>query len=439
MDRLEDFLLRHSEEKPEQEALVCGSERMSFAKFYACVKAESQVWNVYDRRAVVVRSSQSVSFIVTYFAVHLAGKVIIPLENDVPDVHKKQIERLVAKSRIPDDIADILFTTGTTGQQKGVMLSHRALVANAENLIEAQGYTTDTVFVISGPLNHIGNLSKVWSIVMKGGTLVITEGVKDMESFLNAFEYPSSSLATFLVPASIRMLIQFAPRRLKSLADKIDFIETGAAPMAQSDMEDLRQLLPHTRLYNTYASTETGIVSTYDYSCNDCITGRLGRSMKHATVLITEKGGVACKGPMLMSGYVGDPKLTHDIVREGVLYTSDMGFIDEEGCLNLKGRMDDVINIGGYKVSPVEIENQVLAYPGIKDCICICAHHPVIGQVLKLLYVTYPSTDFNQKALIKFLKANLESYKLPFLYARIDKVERTYNGKINRNYYRDIY
>lgn len=137
-----------------------------------------------------------------------------------------------------------------------------------------------------------------------------------------------------------------------------------------------------------------------------------------------------------MTGYIGEPALTHSVLHEEALYTSDLGFIDSKGRLNLQGRMDDVINIGGYKISPVEVENQVLAYPGIKECICICAEHPVIGQVLKLLYVIDETPDFSQKQLVKFLKSNLEAHKLPFLYERVDKIERTYNGKINRNYYR---
>lgn len=436
MTKLDDCLMRHAEERPERDALVCGTERISYARLYERVRDEAAVWTSVDGKAVVVKVTQSIDFIVTYFAVHRAGKVVVPLENDIPDVRMKSIRQQVGDHDIPEDIADILFTTGTTGEQKGVMISYRAIMANAENLIASQGYTDETVFVISGPLNHIGSLSKIWPVIMLGGTVIITEGMKNMDAFLSAFEYPSCRFASFLVPAGLRMLIRFASEKVSALAGKIDFIETGAAPMFQNDMLALRKLLPHTRLYNTYASTETGIVSTYDYAGGECITGCLGYPMKHAEVFITEAGTIACKGPMLMTGYVGEPALTYTVLREGTLYTSDLGFIDSKGRLNLQGRMDDVINIGGYKISPLEVENQVLAYPGIKECICICAEHPVIGQVLKLLYVIDETSDFDQKQLVRFLKGNLESHKLPFLYERVDKIERTYNGKMNRNYYR---
>ena len=436
MARLDNYLARHAAEKPEHVALICGSERVNYSQLYERVRKESLTWESSKGKAVIVRSSQTIDFIITYFAVHVAGKIIVPLESDLPDTRFENIKRVVEEHSIPEDISDILFTTGTTGRQKGVMISHKAIIANAENLIDAQGYTKDTTFIISGPLNHIGNLSKVWPIMMLGATLLITKGIKDMGAFFTALEYPSSTFATFLVPASIRMLIQFASDRLRSQSEKIDFIETGAAPMAQGDMQTLRELLPHTRLYNTYASTETGIISTYDYAHNECIAGCLGQPMKHASIQITETGNVACKGPMLMSGYLGDPALTHTVLRDGTLYTSDIGLIDAQGRLRLQGRMDDVINIGGYKVSPVEVENQAMSCPEIKDCICISANHPVIGPVLKLLYVTNDPATFSQKALIKHLKERLESHKLPFYYAQVDKIERTYNGKINRNYYK---
>ena len=150
-------------------------------------------------KAVVIRATQSVGFIVTYLAVHLAGKTVVPLENDIPDVRMEHIEQQVRDNDIPEDVADILFTTGTTGEQKGVMISPSCHCVDAENLIGSQGYTDETVFVISGPLNHIGAFLKFGLSSCWGGTIIITEGMKNMEAFLSAFEYPSFRLASFLV------------------------------------------------------------------------------------------------------------------------------------------------------------------------------------------------------------------------------------------------
>ena len=217
----------------------------------------------------------------------------------------------------------------------------------------------------------------------------------------------------------------------------MDFIETGAAAISHSDMMSLCQLLPTTRLYNTYASTETGIISTYNYNDGRCEVGCLGKPMKHSQIMITDKGLIACKGKTLMSGYVGDSERTASVLKDGVLYTSDIGMLDNEGMLHLTGREDDVINVGGFKVAPTEVEDAALSFPEVKDCVCIPVDHIITGKALKLLVVMKEGKGLNRKALALHLKSKLESYKIPMLYSEVEKVERTFNGKINRKYYTD--
>ena len=216
------------------------------------------------------------------------------------------------------------------GGAKASCWSHTALAANAENLAEAQGFSPALTFVISGPLNHIGSLSKVWPVILTGGTLHLTEGLKEMDVFLSAFSRPAGRYATFLVPAALRMLMALGGDRLSALSGRMAFIETGAAPMAQADMERLCRLFPHSRLFNTYASTETGIVCTHDFNTpGGCVAGCLGRPMKHARVFITPDHTVACQGPMLMSGYVNALDAAAGILRDGTLFTHDLGRLDE--------------------------------------------------------------------------------------------------------------
>ena len=272
---------------------------------------------------------------------------------------------------------------------------------------------------------------------MLGATIIIVDGLKDLNKFFDAFDYSASKMATFLVPASIRILIQFGAERLSSLSNKIDFIETGAAAISHSDMMTLCQLLPTTRLYNTYASTETGIISTYNYNDGRCEAGCLGKPMKHSQIMITDKGLIACKGKTLMSGYVGDPERTASVLKESVIYTSDIGKLDAEGMLHLTGREDDVINVGGFKVAPTEVEDAVLSFPDVKDCVCLPVDHIITGKALKLLVVMKEGKELNRKELALYLKSKLEPYKIPMLYSQVEKVERTFNGKINRKYYTD--
>ena len=434
---LEDYLEINAKRYPQKTAVVCGEEVCTYEALYERVLARTEALkNLYQPGQIVaLRAYPTVAYLVEYFALHRVGCVAAPLERDMPEASFQQIAQWLGANTTPEGTADILYTTGTTGRSKGVMISHRTIIADAENLIDGQGFTHELAFVVNGPLNHIGSLSKIYPVIVLGATLIIVDGLKDMNKFFAAFDYPAEKMATFLVPASIRMLIQFSGEQLARYADKIDFIETGAAAISQADMEALCQLLPKTRLYNTYASTETGIIATYNYNSGKCVAGCLGRTMKHSKLMITEDGLIACQGDTLMSGYVGDPERTASILRGDTVYTSDIGMIDEDGLLHLKGREDDVINVGGFKVAPTEVEDAAMSYSKLKDCICIAAEHPITGRALKLLVVMNDGEQLNKRELALHLKERLESYKVPMLYEQVEKVARTFNGKLDRKKY----
>ncbi len=205
----------------------------------------------------------------------------------------------------------------------------------------------------------------------------------------------------------------------------------------ETDMWELRKIMPHARLYNTYASTETGIISTHDFCHEGVIGGCLGHAMKNSDVMITSDGMIACKGATLMSGYVGDQQLTNEVLKDGVFYTSDYGSFDDEGRLMLAGRKGEVINVGGYKIHPTEIESVVQSYEGIVDCICVSSNHPIMGCVQKLIYVVEEGVEFNLRNLIDYLKSRLESFKIPLYYEQAKEIKHTYNGKVDRKFYRD--
>lgn len=434
---LEDYLEINAKRYPQKTAVVCGEEVCTYEALYERVLVRTEALKALYQtgQIVALRAYPTVAYLVEYFALHMAGCVAAPLERDMPEATFQEIALWLEANTTPEGTADILYTTGTTGRSKGVMISHRAIIADAENLIDGQGFTHELAFVVNGPLNHIGSLSKIYPVVVLGATLIIVDGLKDMNKFFAAFDYPVKKTATFLVPASIRMLIQFSGKQLARYADKIDFIETGAAAISQADMEALCQLLPKTRLYNTYASTETGIIATYNYNGGKCVAGCLGRTMKHSKLIITKGGLIACQGDTLMSGYVGDPERTASILRGDTVYTSDIGMIDENGLLHLKGREDDVINVGGFKVAPTEVEDAAMSYPRLKDCICIAIEHPITGRALKLLVVMSDGEQLNKRELALHLKGRLEAYKVPMLYEQVEKVARTFNGKLDRKRY----
>jgi len=462
MNCIERYIERNATLYPDKTAIVCDGEHCTYSMLQERISRKAaalQEAGCREGQIVCLRALPTVDYLVDYFAYHVAGCVVAPLEKDLPEASFQKIAHELCPHTVPKGSADILYTTGTTGRSKGVIISHDAIIADAENLIDGQGFSHDLVFVVNGPLNHIGSLSKLYPLMMLGATAIIVDGLKDLNRFFDAFQYPAPKMATFLVPASIRMLLQFGSAQLAALADKMDFIETGAAAISQADMAALCRLLPTTRLYNTYASTETGIISTYNYNDGKCVAGCLGRPMKHSQIIITDKGLIACKGRTLMTGYLGDNQCSmvngqwsmvngqrsmFNVQRSMVngqwsmvntVYTSDMGMLDAEGMLHLTGREDDVINVGGFKVAPTEVEDAALAFPDVEDCVCVPVDHIITGKALKLLVVMKDGKSLDRKALALHLKTRLEPYKIPMLYSQVDKVERTFNGKINRKHY----
>lgn len=437
MMRLEDYLFAHATRFPDKMAVSCGDESLSYADLARAVQRKAvqlQDSGVQPHTAVVFRASQSIDFVVTYMAIHWICAVAVPVAEDLPQDRFLAIQDHCDGIVFAAEIADILFTTGTTGQPKGVMISYQAWMADTDNLIRNQAYDADTIFVLAAPLNHFGALSKIYPTIVRGGSLRITDGLKDMPAFFAAFEGNQRCYATFLVPSALHLLLQVGRKQLEDIAPLISFIETGAAPLSLLDMQALCALFPDAHLYNTYASTEAGIVATYDYQTEGCRPGCVGRPMFHSQVAITPEDLIVCMGRTLMSGYLGDDMLTQQVCFDGQLFTNDQGHMDENHLLYITGRADDVINLGGFKVAPEEVESQVLTLTGISECVCTRAVS-AIGTILRLYYVLQPDAEITPRDIAQHLSSRLERHKIPQLYEQTESIHHTYNGKIDRQYY----
>ncbi len=414
-----DYVAKVVERYPDDPAVICHGEQLTYAHLWEAVGKESlrlrDIEHIQEGQCYVQTCTQDIAYVVRFLALHLIGAR-----------------------------CDILYTTGSTGKPKAVLLSDEGMIANGENLINAMGFHHGLTFVICGPLDHFGPWSKMLPVFMTGGTLHILDGLKDMDALFDAlrpstFANVEAKSATFLVPSAIRMLLQFSRERLAKLVDCIEFIETGAAPMATSDMQQLREVLPNTRLYNTYASTETGIVCTYPYHLTQSILqGCVGPAMKHSEVSIGPDGEICVSGPILMAGYLNEDADGHfQLEPVGKSFqTSDLGYLDEEGRLFLTGRSSEFINIGGLKLSPVEVEDAAMGFTGILDCLCIPVSHPVMGQVPKLLIVLQEGVTLNKKEIARYLIEKLtETWKVPINYEVVEEIRKMPNGKKNRKSY----
>ena len=438
---LEQSICHYAQITPDKTAAVCTTDTITYATLWQRIVERTeqlQAEGLEPHRPYVFRATQDIDFLVTYCAIHNAKAIAVPLEHKAPEEIFEAIRQEVEACSFAEDIVDILYTTGTTGKSKGVMLSETALVSCTDNFIHDLHFSEELLFIVSGPLNHIASLFKIHPTLTAGGTVCILNGLKDINAFFDVFELPFKKFATFLVPASIRLIMQLAYERLCSLSDKIDFIETGAAPITKQDMEQLSRALPNSRLYNTLGGTEIGAVCTYNFNDGRHIEGCIGYPMKNSTVEVTPEGNIVVSGLTIMSGYVADEQTTREVLKDGRIYSADMGYIDEEGMIHLKGRQGDVINIGGFKVNPTEVEAAAASHPDIKESICIAATHPVIGTVLKLLYVAKEGAEPTPRSMAQHIKAQLEPHKVPTYYEKVDSLRRTYNGKLDRKFYKTL-
>ena len=187
----------------------------------------------------------------------------------------------------------------------------------------------------------------------------------------------------------------------------------------------------------------------YDYSKYPGKVGCIGKAMPNSRIFIVDDhkevicssrenmGLLACEGAVNMKGYINEPELTKEVLVKGIVYTNDIGYIDEEGFVYIAGRKGDVINVGGLKVAPTEVEEAALSIEGVEDCICLPIEHPITGQALKLLVVMRDGAEFSPRKFTTFLRSRLENHKIPIKYEQVDNIARTYNGKLDRKAYNE--
>jgi long-chain acyl-CoA synthetase len=365
-----------------------------------------------------------------------------------------EVSRLIAETvaspldpfpAMPDELSDILLTTGTTGGAKGVMLSHRNIKAAIDNVIAGQCLTTEERVLIPIPVNHSFGIRVLRAVLYQGATVVLANGFSSIK-LLNDFIHEYNCTGMCCVPTAISLLYQQTRGSINKLLGSLRYIEFAAAPFSTELKERLLGDLPQTRIINSYGSTEAAGVIYMDYRARGDKLSSIGKPSPGVAVRIVDDecheikshkdniGRLAIRGDVVMGGYWNDTDLTNKTIVNGWLLTNDCAYIDDEGYVFLMGRSDDVINTGGKKVSPLEIEETVLAFPGVRECCCISVNDPqgIVGQV-PVVFVTMESGEsFAEKQLYDYLAGHLEKYKIPQRIIPIDEIPKNYMGKYLR-------
>lgn len=475
---------QHSETKQDKPAVIDGTATYTYSELYTKIKETAGALTklgVCKGDYVVIECSQDARYLMLDFACEMLGAVFVPVEKkavesrvteiytetkakciigqtdysaigkwyDIDTVFTDDMTAIEDNGELPDTnaVAEILYSTGTTGKPKGIMLSHRANVAVAENIMYGTEMNEDTVEIIPMPLSHSHGLRTCYANLVNGSCVVIIDGITNIGGFFKMIETHHVN-ALDISPTLGKLLVKIAKKALEQYSSQFAYIELGTAVLDDDLKEELKVLFPNTRLYNFYGSTEAGRSCAYDFNKED-YTKCIGYPSKHAKFLVTDEnkneiesseenlGLLAISGSMMMEGYFNSPELTKDTVVDGVIYTTDLGYIDETGKVYVFGRADDVINYKGIKISPEEIETVANTYEGVVDSACVPAEDKVCGQVPKL-FIQVNNPDFDKKEYMTYLRANLEASRVPTKVEIIDEIPRTSNGKLQRKKLREL-
>lgn len=379
---------------------------------------------------------------------------VVSLRQIYADADKIPANTTEEPQRDENRIAELLFTTGTTGKPKGVMLSYKAVYHILSNTIQGIGIREDEVLLLPLPLNHSFALRVLRAVLYRGATVILQNGftfAKELENNINT--YRCTALAC--VPASYEVMRRQMQDSFVRVCSQLRYIEFGAGALSVKQRKEITSLLPDTHIYNTWGSSESGgaiFCNVSEVAKDPKKLATLGKPLdgKVRVKFLDEDGSLiepcagrpgrmVLKGDMQMTGYWNMPSLTAETLTDGWLVTGDMAYQDSDGYVYMLGRADDIINVGGEKVSPIEIENIACQYDGIQDCACIGVEDPdgVMGQI-PLLFVVAKSS-YSEDELLKFIAAKAERYKLPQKIMQIEHLPRNAMQKLDRKELRKIW
>ena len=352
-----------------------------------------------------------------------------------------------------DTLAELLFTTGTTSKPKGVMLSYKAVYNILKNTIDGIGIREDDIILLPLPLNHSFALRVLRAYLYKGASVVLQNGftfAKEAEN--NISQYNCTSMAC--VPTSYEVMRSQMQDDFQRVLGGLRYIEFGAGSLSIRQRRDITSMLPKVAIYNVWGSSETGGAIFCDV-CKvvreEVNIGALGIPLETKVEVKfldpegneiesdeAHPGRMALRGDMQMSGYWNEPEKTADSIRDGWILTGDMAY-QKDGYVFMLGRADDIINVGGDKVSPIEVENLAGQYKGIHECACIGAEDTegMLGQMPVLFMVV--NSAYNEDEFKLYLASCMEKYKIPRVLLKIQELPRNRMQKVDRNALRKMW
>ena len=347
-----------------------------------------------------------------------------------------------SRSSDPDAVALLLHTSGSLDNPKRVMLTHRNLISNASAHALHMGLMSEDRVLILLPM-HFGycNTAQILAHLLIGSTLVILNGSFAPHRCLRLVQ--EHRVTTFTAVPTMLLQLQSFVHRQKYDSSSLRLVCFGGAPFPVERLQQLMAEYPHVALCQTYGQTEAGPRVTGVKPADAARwPGSIGTPIPGVTVkLLTDQGQPVGPGEIgeivvqsagVMKGYLGRPEETADVIRDGWLYTGDLGQQGvNEGEYYIVGRKKNFIIRGGINIYPEEIESVFLQHPAVGAVLVRGVPHPVLGEVPRAYVVPTEGTKITGGELQSFAANHLAAYKLPKI-ELVEKLPRTYSGKVLR-------
>ncbi|QFU91795.1 FadD3 family acyl-CoA ligase [Amycolatopsis sp. YIM 10] len=336
----------------------------------------------------------------------------------------------------PDDVSDILFTSGTTGRSKGVLSAHRQVVAVAAAWADCGAVTADDRYLVINPFFHSFGYKAGIVVGLLTGATIVPRAVFNAASALEVIERERISVLPG-APTVFQSLLHEPTRADRDLSS-LRLAVTGAATVPASLVRRMRGDLGFDTVLTAYGLTEAVVVTMCRPGDDaELVASTSGRATAGFEVAIQGSSGspgspgeVVLRGPNVMLGYLDDPEATAKAVDEhGWLHTGDLGVLDDAGNLNITGRLKDMYICGGFNVYPAEIEHALTELPGVRDAAVVGVADERLGEVGKA-FVVRDGTGLTESAVLDYCRERLANYKTPRFVEFLDELPRNASGKV---------
>lgn len=400
--------------------------------------------------AVVVCSSRNFGW-VSKIAFKAGTRNVFTLDDDrtgsLLERAAHQSDRHTVAEKGEDDLAAILYTSGTTGRSKGAELSHGNMLSNARVLKDYWGWKKGDVLIHALPIFHVHGLFVAIHGALINGSKMIWLSKFDPKTVIR--KMPEATVFMGVPTLYVRMLQE--PALDRHAARNMRLFIAGSAPLLIETFNEWKERTGHTIL-ERYGMSETIMLTSnpYDPKQGERRGGTVGFPLPGVSLRVMddegtplangEIGGIQVSGPNVFKGYWRMPEKTkEEFTPDGYFKTGDVGKIDSLGYVVIVGRSKDLIISGGYNVYPAEIEGYINEMPGVAESALVGVPHPDFGEVGIAVVIARPGAKLEAEKIIAALKSKLANFKIPKKCYVVDELPRNTMGKVQKNILREKY